>query len=115
MFSLDLSAARKAIDRVQITGAPRPFDQLLGKALQAVSAGKGQVSWGGPLRILAALDLDPKCGYTAFCEVVGRDPFFLVGRTPNPAFTPAQLPQWTLAVVTEVDLGLVTAKLEEAP
>jgi len=34
--------------------------------------------------------------------VVGRDPFFLVGRTPNPAFTPAQLPQWTLAVVTEV-------------
>jgi NitT/TauT family transport system substrate-binding protein len=74
----------------------------LGKALQAVSAGKGQVSWGGPLRILTALDLDPKCGYTAFCEVVGRDPFFLVGRTPNPAFTPAHLPQWTLAVVTEV-------------
>ncbi|MHB8969186.1 MAG: BatA domain-containing protein [Pirellulaceae bacterium] len=34
VFSLDLSAARKAIDRVQITGAPRPFDQLLGKALQ---------------------------------------------------------------------------------
>jgi len=74
----------------------------LGKALQAVSAGAGQVSWGGPLRIMAALDQDPKCGYVAFCEVVGRDPFFLVGRTPNPGFTPAQLPQWTLAVVTEV-------------
>ena len=74
----------------------------LGKALQAVSAGAGQVSLGGPLRIMAALDQDPKCGYVAFCEVVGRDPFFLVGRTPNPGFTPAQLPQWTLAVVTEV-------------
>ena len=74
----------------------------LGKALQAVSAGAGQVSWGGPLRILAALDQDPKCGYAAFCEVVGRDPFFLVGRTPNPGFAPAQLPQWTLAAVTEV-------------
>ncbi|HSE00012.1 MAG TPA: ABC transporter substrate-binding protein, partial [Burkholderiales bacterium] len=46
----------------------------LGKALQAVTAGEGQVSWGGPLRILAALDKDPKCGYAAFCEVVGRDP-----------------------------------------
>jgi len=74
----------------------------LGKALQAVTSGAGQVSWGGPLRIMAALDQDPKCGYVAFCEVVGRDPFFLLGRTPNPGFTPAQLPRWTLAVVTEV-------------
>jgi NitT/TauT family transport system substrate-binding protein len=74
----------------------------LGKALQAVSAGEGQVSWGGPLRILNALDQDPKCGYVAFCEVVGRDPFFLVGRKPNPAFKPAQLPKSTLGVVTEV-------------
>jgi NitT/TauT family transport system substrate-binding protein len=74
----------------------------LGKALQAVSAGAGQVSWGGPLRILNALDQDPKCGYVAFCEVVGRDPFFLVGAQPNPGFKPAQLPKWKLGVVTEV-------------
>jgi NitT/TauT family transport system substrate-binding protein len=79
----------------------------LGKALQAVTAGEGQVSWGGPLRILAALDQDPKCGYVAFCEVVGRDPFFLVGRTPNPAFTLAQLPQWRLGAVTEVPTPLI--------
>ena len=74
----------------------------LGKALQAVTAGAGQVSWGGPLRIMAALDQDPKGGYAAFCEVVGRDPFFLVGRTPNPGFALAQLPRWALATVTEV-------------
>jgi NitT/TauT family transport system substrate-binding protein len=73
-----------------------------GKALQAVTAGAGQVSWGGPLRILAALNQDPECGYVAFCEVVGRDPFILVGRTPNPGFAPAQLTRWTLATVTEV-------------
>lgn len=73
-----------------------------GRALQAVTAGAGQVSWGGPLRILAALDEDPKCDYVAFCEVVGRDPFFLVGRTPNPGFTLGELPRWTLGVVTEV-------------
>jgi NitT/TauT family transport system substrate-binding protein len=83
--------------KVKLKPAPE-----LGKALQAVSAGAGQVSWGGPLRVMAALDQDPKCGYVAFCEVVGRDPFFLVGRAPNPGFTPAQLPQWTLGVVTEV-------------
>jgi len=65
----------------------------LGKALQAVSAGAGQVSWGGPLRIMAVLDQDLKCGYVAFCEVVGCDPFFLVKRTPNPNFTPSQLPR----------------------
>jgi NitT/TauT family transport system substrate-binding protein len=74
----------------------------LGKALQAVGSGAGQVSWGGPLRVMAALDADPNSGYVAFCEVVGRDPFYLVGRKPNPSFRIADLPQWTLARVTEV-------------
>jgi NitT/TauT family transport system substrate-binding protein len=74
----------------------------LGKALQSVSAGAGQVSWGGPLRIMAALDHDPKGGYCAFCEVVGRDPFYLVGCAANPGFKLADLPRWTLATVTEV-------------
>jgi len=74
----------------------------LGKSLQAVGSGAGQVSWGGPLRVMAALDADPDSGYVAFCEVVGRDPFYLVGRKPNPSFRIADLPQWTLARVTEV-------------
>ena len=74
----------------------------LGKALQAISAGVGQISWGGPLRVMSALDADPASGYVAFCEVVGRDPFYLVGRKPNPAFRVADLPKWTLARVTEV-------------
>jgi NitT/TauT family transport system substrate-binding protein len=74
----------------------------VGWALHAVATGAGHVSWGGPLRILTALDLDPKSGYVAFCEVVGRDPFFLVGRTPNPGFKPTQLPEWRLAPCTEV-------------
>ena len=75
---------------------------VLGKALQAVSAGTGEVSWGGPLRVMLALDQDPKSGYVAFCEVVGRDPFYLVGRKPNPGFRIADLPKWTLSIVTEV-------------
>jgi NitT/TauT family transport system substrate-binding protein len=87
---------------VELKAAPE-----LGKALQAVSAGEGHVSWGGPLRVMAALDEDPECGYVAFCEVVGRDPFFLVGRTPNPGFAPEQLPEWRLAAVTEVPTPLI--------
>jgi len=74
----------------------------VGTALQTLAAGAGQVSWGGPLRILSALDQDPKGGYAAFCEVVGRDPFYLVGRKPNPAFNIRELRDRTLAVVTEV-------------
>lgn len=72
------------------------------RTLQTLAAGAGQVSWGGPLRIMAALDQDPKGGYVAFGEVVGRDPFFLVGRAPNPGFALENLPGWTLATVTEV-------------
>ena len=75
---------------------------VLGKALQAVTAGAGQVSWGGPLRIMAALDQDPQGGYAAFCEVVGRDPFFLVGRAPNPAFRLQDQADRKLAAVSEV-------------
>jgi len=75
---------------------------VLGEALKNVNAGAGDVAWGGPLRVMAALDEDPASGYVAFCEVVGRDPFYLVGPKPNPGFRVADLPQWTLARVTEV-------------
>ncbi len=62
----------------------------------------GEVSWGGPLRVMKALDANPGGGYVAFCEVVGRDPFFLMGRTPNPRFTLTDLPGKRVAVVSEV-------------
>ena len=62
----------------------------------------GEVSWGGPLRVMKALDTNPEGGYVAFCEVVGRDPFFLVGRTPSREFTVKDLPGKRVAVVSEV-------------
>ena len=49
VFSLDLSAARKAIERVQITGAPRPFDQLLDNG--PAVAGAKQPQTQGDLRL----------------------------------------------------------------
>ena len=62
----------------------------------------GEVSWGGPLRVMKALDANRGGGYVAFCEVVGRDPFFLMGRAPNPRFTLNDLLGKRVAVVSEV-------------
>lgn len=72
------------------------------KTLSGLLTGAGHVSWGGPMRLLHALDENPNAGLVAFCEVVGRDPFYLLGRTPNPGFRMADLADKTLAEVTEV-------------
>jgi NitT/TauT family transport system substrate-binding protein len=72
------------------------------QTLASIGQGAGHVSWGGPLRILHALDQDRAGGYVAFCEVVGRDPFFLLGRKPAPGFDPKNLEGLRLGAVTEV-------------
>src|SRR6202035_3718933 len=37
-----------------------------------------------------------------FCEVVARDPFFLIGRADRPTWTLADLPRLRVATVSEV-------------
>ena len=69
---------------------------------QSLIAGHGDVSWGGPLRLMIALEKNPAGAALAFCEAIGRDPFFLLAREPNPAFKPGDLAGKRLAVVTEV-------------
>jgi len=69
---------------------------------QKLLAGHGDVSWGGPLRLMMALERNPGAGGFAFCEAVGRDPFFLLARDPNPGFRFEDLTRLTLAVVSEV-------------
>lgn len=97
------------------------------KTLSGLLTGTGHVSWGGPMRLLHALNENPNAGLVAFCEVVGRDPFYLLGRTPNPGFHMRDLADKTLAEVTEVptpwyclqhDLrlaGVDPAKIRRAP
>lgn len=63
---------------------------------------EGDVSWSGPLRLMSTLDQDPASDAVAFCEVVGRDPFLLVGRAPNPSFRLEDLAGLKLATVSEV-------------
>lgn len=60
------------------------------------------VWWGGPMRILVDRDRDPDSTLVSFCEVVTRDPFFLVGCVPRPDFAFADLTGLRVATVSEV-------------
>lgn len=66
-------------------------------------AGDTDVTWGGPMRIQFTYDQQPDCAVVSFCEVVTRDPFFLVGRDPKPDFEMADLMSVRLATVSEVN------------
>ena len=65
-------------------------------------AGRIDVMWGGPLRVLLAHAADPAADVVCFCDVVARDPFFLIGRAPGPAFRPADLIGPRIGIVAEV-------------
>lgn len=70
------------------------------KTLQQL--GEHAVSWGGPMRLLFSHDRDPGSQAVAFCEAIGRDPFFLIGASPKPDYRPADLLGLRVAVVSEV-------------
>src|SRR5688572_7394056 len=70
------------------------------ETMNLLLTGGGEVSWGGPLRLMLAREKKPPQEPIVFCEVVGRDPFFLVGREPNPNFELAHLLDCTLGVTT---------------
>ena len=65
-------------------------------------AGDVDVCWGGPLRVLKSYDQNPEVGLVCFGEVIGRDPFFLVGRETQQAFTLDCLRGLRIGVVSEV-------------
>ena len=82
---------------VELLPSPGP-----GKAEAALIAGAADVMWMGPIRIMKAHEQDPNSPITAFAEVVCRDPFTLVGRTPSPDFRLADLLGKRFASTSEV-------------
>jgi NitT/TauT family transport system substrate-binding protein len=68
----------------------------------ALHAGAADVMWGGPLRVLLTHAGDPASDVVCFCDVVQRDPFFIVGRTANPDFHFGDLRGLRFASVAEV-------------
>ena len=65
-------------------------------------AGRIDVMWGGPLRVLLTRAADPGSDIVCFCDVVARDPFFVIGREPKPDFRPRDLVGVRFASVAEV-------------
>ena len=65
-------------------------------------AGRIDVMWGGPLRVLLTHAADPAADIVCFCDVVARDPFFVIGREPKPDFRPSDLVGPRFASVAEV-------------
>lgn len=84
---------------IEVVLKPSPDPPSAGRALLA---GEVDVMWGGPLRVINAHHADPASSLVCFCDVVARDPFFIIGREPRPDFRFADLVGLKLATVSEV-------------
>jgi NitT/TauT family transport system substrate-binding protein len=73
-----------------------------GDAVSALHEGSIDVTWAGPMRVMKARDQDANSQLVCFCEVVARDPFFLVGRGHSARFNLADLQRLRFAAVSEV-------------
>jgi len=82
---------------VELLNSPAPAAAAAG-----LLDGSIDISWGGPMRVMKALDNDPRSPLVCFCEVAARDPFFLVGKGDRSAFRLADLPGRKVGTVSEV-------------
>lgn len=82
---------------VELLNSPAPAAAAAG-----LLDGSIDISWGGPMRVMKARDLDPASPMVCFCEVAGRDPFFLVGKRDPASFRLADLTSLKLGQVSEV-------------
>ena len=88
---------------VNIQLSPDPVETAEG-----LLAGRADISWGGPMRVMLHHDRDPDCQLVAFGQVVARDPFILIGREPNPDFHFRDLCDRRLAIAEEVPTPWMT-------
>ena len=82
---------------VELLDSPTP-----GAATVGLLDGSIDLAWGGPMRVMKARDLDPASPFVCFCEVVARDPFFLIGKADRSNFRLTDLARLRLATVSEV-------------
>jgi len=80
----------------------RLTSMTIAETAQALRSGQADVAWGGPMRLLLDYNQRPDSDLVIFCEVVRRDPFFLVGREPRPAWQLTDLLHGRVATVSEV-------------
>jgi NitT/TauT family transport system substrate-binding protein len=93
-----------------------------GSTIEQVKRGGVDAQWGGPMRVLKDHDSTPADGARLVCfgEVVGHDPFYLIGRSNQPAlgrgFNLQHVAGMRLGVVSEVPTPwyCLRADLEDA-
>jgi NitT/TauT family transport system substrate-binding protein len=73
-----------------------------GDAVPKLIEGAVDVTWGGPMRVMKAHDQDARSPLVNFCEVVARDPFFLIGRSGTRPLDLTALARTRFASVSEV-------------
>ena len=95
--ALSLGAYEQEGVDVRFTSAP-----TLPDAARRLMTGEVDVTWGGPMRVMLTREREPGADLVCFGEAVTRDPFFLVGRRPNPGFALRDLLGPTFASVSEV-------------
>ena len=88
--------AREGVE-VDLINSPAPA-----AAASDLLNGTIDLSWGGPMRVMKAREDNPNSPLVCFCEVVARDPFFLVGRGDRAEFQLTDLTRLRLATVSEV-------------
>jgi NitT/TauT family transport system substrate-binding protein len=71
-----------------------------GDAVPQLLDGRLDLTWGGPMRVMKARDLDPSSPLVSFGELVSHDPFFLIGKRKD--FRLTDLPSLRFASVSEV-------------
>jgi len=107
---------------VELVTSSNPGDGVLALLNDTID-----ITWGGPMRVMKAHDLQPSSPLVCFCEVVARDPFYLVGRRHRPEFQLRDLASLRFATVSEVptpwmclqhdlrEQGIDPSRLERAP
>jgi NitT/TauT family transport system substrate-binding protein len=88
--------ATEAVE-VELLSSPVP-----GGGASALLDGIADITWGGPMRVMKASEEQPTSQLVCFCEVVSRNPFYLVGKNHRSDFHLADLPSLRFAAVAEV-------------
>jgi NitT/TauT family transport system substrate-binding protein len=87
---------RKGVD-VELLSSAAPGD-----AVRGLLNGTIDITWAGPMRVMKAHDIEANSPLVCFCEMVARDPFYLVGRPRHSNFQLTDLPSLRFAAVSEV-------------
>src|SRR3954469_2029720 len=95
--ALALGAYDKEGVEARFVSAPTP-----GRAPEGLFDGTIDVAWGGPMRVNQMYEERPDCDLVCFAEAVTRDPFMLIGLTPQPDFRLESLASVRIGTVSEV-------------